>query len=62
MVAVSSLMDGQYGMHDVCLSVPAVVGAHGLVRTITPPLTKQEEEQLLHSADVLKKTIASLTF
>lgn len=61
-LTVSSLMEGQYGIHNVCLSLPCVIGAHGINKCIAPPLTKDEEEQLRASADCLRKTIDSCNF
>ncbi len=59
-MTVSAMIHNQYGINDVCLSLPFVVGAQGLRRPIIPPLT-QEEEALLHkSADALKEVISQL--
>lgn len=57
---VSGLITGQYGIKDVCLSLPFVVDSQGIKQTLEPPLTAEEKAQLLHSADVLKETIASV--
>lgn len=52
---ISSMMKGEYGLEDVVLSIPAVVGATG-VETITPiPLSDEEKEKLVNSANILKK-------
>lgn len=61
-ITVSSMMTGEYGIEDVCLSIPSVVNSQGLVKTIQPKLTEKELEQLKNSAKVLKDTIATLTF
>lgn len=61
-LTVSSMMTGEYGIEDVCISIPSVVNSTGLVRTIKPPLTDKEVELLKNSAQVLKDTIATLTF
>ena len=59
-VAVSSMLHGQYGISDVCLSLPAVVGARGIEKFITPPMTDEEIAKLQHSGDVLKGIISSI--
>jgi len=56
---VSAQLHGQYGIHDVCLSLPFVVGRQGIKRVMTPILTAEEERQLHHSADSLKAVIKS---
>lgn len=59
-MTVSAMIHNQYGINDVCLSLPFVVGAQGIRRAIVPPL-KPEEETLLHkSADALKEVISQL--
>ena len=39
MLPVSSLLDDYYGISDVCLSVPAIVGAHGVGERLPVPLS-----------------------
>lgn len=61
-LTVSVLADGAYGINDVCLSLPYVVGGHGIERGLTPKLTDAELEKLHASADALKEVISSLNF
>ena len=61
-MAVSSLMTGQYGMEDVCLSIPSIINSSGLVKTLEPQLKEEEVEKLLNSANVLKNIISTLEF
>ncbi len=61
-LSVSGLVKGEYGISDVCMSLPFVVGARGIQGRITPSLTPDEEKLLLKSAGVLKNTIRSLNF
>lgn len=59
-MTVSAMLHNQYGMHDVCLSLPFVVGAQGIRRSIIPPITDEEVAALHKSADALKEVIAQL--
>lgn len=59
-LTISGMMHGEYGIHDVCLSIPFVVGSHGIKRSLPPPLTAEEEKQLVNSANTLKEIISSL--
>lgn len=61
-LTVSSMINGRYGISDVCLSLPFVIGANGIEREITPPLTDEEIEKLRASADALKAVITSVDF
>ncbi len=59
-LSVSTLMTGQYGERDVCLSLPCVVGANGIEEVLTLPLSPDEEEGFHKSAEKLKTTLAAM--
>ena len=59
-MTVSTMMHGEYGIDDVCLSVLNIVGSEGAHGKILLQLTDSEIEQLHHSAECLKNTIKSL--
>jgi L-lactate dehydrogenase len=52
--SVSNMMSGQYGVKDVCLSLPAIVNREGISRILTLPLNQAEEEGFVRSANLLK--------
>lgn len=52
---VSSMMHGIYGLEDVVISMPAIVGKDGVEEVIPISLDEEEQEQLKKSAEVLKK-------
>ena len=54
---VSSLQTGAYGIHEVCLSVPTVVGRAGVMEQIEIDLWPKERMGLVNSAGVLRETI-----
>src|SRR5207302_11349836 len=54
---VSTLQMGSYGLRDVCLSVPTVVGCGGVRQQIELSLTQKERLGLQKSAQVLRETI-----
>jgi len=57
---VSSLLDGQAGIHDVCLSLPSVVDRLGVELVLPSPLSEGEVTGLRRSADMVKGVIRSL--
>ncbi len=57
---VSTLMHGEYGIEDVCLSVPTLIGPDGVKGRIAMPLNDEEMEKLHASADALKAVIAQI--
>ncbi len=54
---VSSLVEGPYGIRDVCISVPTVVGRKGVEAQLEIALWPKEMSALQHSAQVLRETI-----
>ena len=59
-LTVSTMMHGEYGIDDVCLSVLNTVGWEGVHSKLLAPLTEEETGLLQHSADVLKDVISNL--
>ena len=57
---VSSLLTGQYGIEDVCLSLPSIVDAQGVDAVLTPPLDDAEADALRRSADTVRDVERSL--
>ena len=56
-LCVSVLMQGEYGIKDVCLSIPALIGRDGIVSTLTPTLTSEEVELLKVSGKAMEDVI-----
>lgn len=54
---ISVLLNGEYGLDDVCLSIPAIVGKNGLEKTLEIPLSQKESDALEISAMQLKEVI-----
>ena len=54
---VSNLMHGEFGISDISLSMPAIVGVHGVENRIPITLDEEETEKLQSSAGTLKKII-----
>lgn len=54
---VSSLQNGAYGLSDVCLSVPTIVGRGGALQHVEVELWPREQTALQKSGQVLRETI-----
>jgi len=59
-LTVSTVLDGEYGLKDVCLSVPAIVSQVGVEGIMEASLPSKELEALSQSASVLRGAIAEL--
>lgn len=57
---ISVYLDGLYGLHDICLSLPTVVGQEGAEKVLDIPLDLMEMGKLVYSAEELKKIIGEL--
>lgn len=57
---VSSMMHGEYGIEDVCISTLTLVGPEGIKGKLAVPLTDEEVEKLKKSADTLKDVISQV--
>jgi len=59
-LSVSTMIHDYYGINDVYLSLPCVVGRDGVSKFLRLPLDEKEVEGLQQSAQVLKETIHKL--
>lgn len=57
---VSTLTTGQYGIEDIYLSLPCVVGRNGVEKVIEISLNDKEKKGLIASAKVLSKTLEKI--
>ncbi|OGY44600.1 MAG: L-lactate dehydrogenase [Candidatus Buchananbacteria bacterium RIFCSPHIGHO2_01_FULL_39_14] len=58
---LSHLVEGEYGIKDICLSLPVILGAGGIVYHINPEISALEKKQLWRSAQTLKKIAKNIT-
>ncbi|MBC6713629.1 L-lactate dehydrogenase [Treponema sp. Marseille-Q3903] len=61
-LTISSMMNGEYGINDVCISIPTLIGQNGIKGHLAAPLTDDEVTKLRHSADCLKDIIKQIEF
>jgi L-lactate dehydrogenase len=60
LLPVSSLVKDIYDIHDICLSVPTVVGRKGIAKHVEIKLWPKEQLGLQQSAKALKETLAKV--
>ena len=61
-LTVSTMLHGEYGINDVCLSLLNIVGNKGANSKVLLPLNEKEIEALQKSAESLKAVINSIEF
>jgi len=59
-LSVSTLVESDFGIKDVCLSVPCVISDAGVTRIIESPLSPEELTSMSRSAQILRNAIDSL--
>lgn len=57
---VSCMMHGEYGISDVVLSMPSIVGRDGVERQVPLTISTEEQCKLQESAETLKKILTDL--
>ena len=61
-LTVSTMMHGEYGVEDVCLSILHLVDRKGVRGKVLNKLTPEEVQKLQNSADKLKSVINQIQF
>ncbi len=59
---VSTLMNGQYGIDDVCLSLPVIIDSSGIKKVLNLSLSTSEIQNLRNSANLLKSVLSNLNY
>ncbi len=53
-LTISTRLNGEYGLDEVCLSTPCVLGEKGVIKVLELPLDETEAKDLKKSAQVLR--------
>lgn len=61
-LTVSSLLDGEYGISDICLSVPTIVGSDGAEKILEVNFSDDEIKGLRESANTLKSLVKEIGY
>jgi len=62
MFPCSALLEGEYGLNDLCIGVPVILGKDGLEKIVEIELNDAEKAKMKESAEGVKKTNNLLTF
>ncbi|MFT4697063.1 MAG: malate dehydrogenase [Flavobacteriaceae bacterium] len=52
----STYLEGEYGLNDICIGVPVVLGKNGIEKIVNIKLSDAENEHMLKSAEGVSKT------
>ncbi|HOJ12237.1 MAG TPA: L-lactate dehydrogenase [Clostridiales bacterium] len=59
-LTVSSLVEGQYGINDIALSLPSIVNSNGICTILDIPLNTEEYKLLVKCSNSLKEVVKTL--
>lgn len=61
-IAVSAVLDGEYGERDICTGVPAILTRTGIYDIVELNLTSEEKAKLNHSNAILRESMATIGY
>lgn len=56
MFPCSTMLEGEYGLNDICIGVPVILGKNGIERIVDIPLSDAEKDKMKESATGVSKT------
>ena len=56
-ICVSAYLQGEYGVNDICIGVPARIGRDGIEDVVTLELSREEKTAFLRSAESIRKNL-----
>ncbi|HAT65612.1 MAG TPA: malate dehydrogenase, partial [Flavobacteriaceae bacterium] len=62
MFPCSTMLNGEYGMSDICIGVPVILGKNGIEKIVEIELTDSEKAHMKESAEGVSKTNNLLEF
>ena len=60
-IVVSSYLDGEYGLKDICMGVPCKIGARGIEKVVELEMSPDEKASFARSASAIKSSIELLS-
>lgn len=60
--SVTSVLDGEYGIKNVAMSVPSIITSEGIERTLADYLSDVEYKEMRGSYEILEKTLETLNY
>lgn len=62
LIPCSLMLDGEYGESDICLGVPAIIGANGVEKIVAITLTDAEKAKFAEAAQAVREVNGDLKF
>lgn len=62
MIAVSAILDGEYGEYDICTGVPGIITRDGVKEVVELNLSEAEESRFAKSNDILRDYMKTIGY
>lgn len=59
-IGVSAYLNGEYGVKDICIGLPCLLGREGIIRNIELALNENEKAAFIKSAEAIKQNLGSI--
>lgn len=60
LIPTSTLLNGEYGVDDVCIGVPIILGKEGVEKIVELNLNQEEKAEFMSGVDSIRKNISNL--
>ncbi|MBT7675731.1 MAG: malate dehydrogenase, partial [Flavobacteriaceae bacterium] len=61
MIPCSVYLEGEYGLNDICIGVPCIIGSNGIESIVDVQLNAEEKQLMSESANKVAAMNAALT-
>lgn len=61
-IGICAYLNGEYGLNDICLGVPGIIGRNGIEKVVELELNRQERELLNNCAEKMRTLIETLPY
>lgn len=62
LIPASTYLEGEYGIEDLCIGAPVILGAAGIEKVIEFDLSEEEKKMLHHSADTYREFLSVIGY
>jgi malate dehydrogenase len=62
LIPASTYLEGEYGIKDLCIGAPVVLGAGGIEKVVELDLSDEEKKMLHHSADTYREFLSVIGY
>lgn len=62
LIPASTYLEGEYGIENLCIGAPVILGAGGIEKVVEIDLSEEEKKMLCHSADTYREFLSVIGY